>query len=383
MDDLIQCYFRIGFNNKEILGVLAQNHNIVISIRTLKRRCRKLGLFRRRSQTDINQVIAFVQEELRGNGQMQGYRWLHLRAVQRGLVVSQETVRQIIKALDPHGVEMRRAHRLRRRLYTTRGPNALWHMDSYDKLKPFGICINGCIDGYSRYVLWMEAYTTNNDPKVIASYYLQCVERVGGCPERLRADRGTENGHVEGMHNFLRREHGDAFAGEKSFLYGRSTANQRIESWWGILRKQSVQFWMNLFKSVQDAGHFSGDSLDKSLMQFCFLELVQKELDEVVRTWNSHRIRPVPSRGDSGGRPVLLYTAPQIFGGEDRLKLFDQEEIDLCKEECRPKGQLPCDEDVFDLSVLLMQEHGWDIPKDAFDAAELYTLLREEVRNNL
>ena len=172
MEDLIKCYFGIGLNNKEILGVLAQNHSIVISIRTLKRRCRELGHFRRRNQTNINQGIAFMQEELRGNGQMQGYRWLHLQAVQRGLVVSQDTARQIIKALDPRGVEARQAHRLRRRIYTTCGPNALWHMDGYDKLKPFGICIHGCIDGYSRYVLWMETYTTNNDPKVIASYYM-------------------------------------------------------------------------------------------------------------------------------------------------------------------------------------------------------------------
>lgn len=40
IDDLIKCYFRIGFNDKEILGVLAQNQNIVISNRTLKRQCR-------------------------------------------------------------------------------------------------------------------------------------------------------------------------------------------------------------------------------------------------------------------------------------------------------------------------------------------------------
>ena len=112
---------------------------------------------------------------------MQGYRWHHLRAVQKGLVVSQETVRQILKALDLRWVETRQAHCLRRRMYTTRGPNALWHMDGYDKLKPFG---NGCIDGYSRYVLWMEVYHT----------YIVCVKRVGGCPEALRADRGTENG---------------------------------------------------------------------------------------------------------------------------------------------------------------------------------------------
>ena len=28
------------------------------------------------------------------------------------------------------------------------GPNFIWHVDSYDKLKPFGFPINGCIDGY-------------------------------------------------------------------------------------------------------------------------------------------------------------------------------------------------------------------------------------------
>lgn len=184
-------------------------------------------------------------------------------------------IRQIIKLIDPQGVELQRVQRLRRRQYSTKGPNALWHMDSYDRLKPYGICINRCIDGFSRFVVLMEAYTTNNDPKVVADYYIQCVTRLSGCPERIRADNGTENGHVTNMQVFLRRNHTDTFAKENSFIYGRSTGNQRIESWWGILRKQSVQFWMNMFKDLQENGHFFGDFLDKSLIQFCFLNLVQ------------------------------------------------------------------------------------------------------------
>ena len=43
----------------------------------------------------------------------------------------------------------------------------------------------------------MEAYTTNNEPRVIPDYFVSSAERLGGCPERLRADKGTENGHVE------------------------------------------------------------------------------------------------------------------------------------------------------------------------------------------
>jgi hypothetical protein len=38
----------------------------------------------------------------------------------------------------------------------------------YDKLKPYGICIHGAVDGFSRKVLWLEAATTNNNPEVIA-----------------------------------------------------------------------------------------------------------------------------------------------------------------------------------------------------------------------
>ena len=32
------------------------------------------------------------------------------------------------------------------------GPNYIWHMDGYDKLKPFGIAVHGCIDGYCTYI---------------------------------------------------------------------------------------------------------------------------------------------------------------------------------------------------------------------------------------
>ena len=74
VDNLAKLYFRIGFNNKEILAVLAQNHSVVISVMTLKRLCGKLRLFRRRIHTNEEEVAVFMQTELAGNGQTQGYR---------------------------------------------------------------------------------------------------------------------------------------------------------------------------------------------------------------------------------------------------------------------------------------------------------------------
>ena len=49
--------------------------------------------------------------------------------------------------VDPEGVEARRSGTLRRRAYTNQGPNYLIHLDGYDKLKRFGLCVHGCIDG--------------------------------------------------------------------------------------------------------------------------------------------------------------------------------------------------------------------------------------------
>ena len=67
-------------------------------------------------------MVAFLQTEIAGNGKNQGYRWLHLHAIQRGYVVSQDTIGQLIKLLDPEGVEQRRVRRLRRRYYRSKGP---------------------------------------------------------------------------------------------------------------------------------------------------------------------------------------------------------------------------------------------------------------------
>ena len=61
--------------------------------------------------------------------------------------------------------------RLQRKRYDSAGPNAIWHMKGYNKLKPYGISIQGCIDRFSRHVIWLKAGAMNKNPKVIAGNY--------------------------------------------------------------------------------------------------------------------------------------------------------------------------------------------------------------------
>lgn len=169
---LVQKYFWYGFQQREILAFLKNLHNRRISSRTLKRILSKLRLYRRKNYSKIEDVAKFLENELMKSGQLHGYRWMHLRCLQNNLIVTQSVVRELLTYLDPQGVEIRKRRRLRRRQYHNKGPNYLWHVDSYDKLKPYGICINGCIDGFSRHIIWLRTGSTSSDPKVCVLYVL-------------------------------------------------------------------------------------------------------------------------------------------------------------------------------------------------------------------
>ncbi|KAK2550388.1 hypothetical protein P5673_028901 [Acropora cervicornis] len=105
--------------------------------------------------------------------------WQRL-VVNHDLVVAKESVRHALRILDPEGVDERLRHRLQRRQYKRRGPNFLRHIEGFDKLKPYGFCIHGGIDGYSRRILWLEAGISNNEPAFIAKYFVDCVKAAGG-----------------------------------------------------------------------------------------------------------------------------------------------------------------------------------------------------------
>ena len=104
---------------------------------------------------------------------MRGYRGLwHSLKTNYGIIVQRDIVMNVLKEIDPEGTNMRKARRLRRRKYVSEGPNSCWHADGYDKLKPYGFPIHGCIDGYSRRTLWLKVTKSNSHAKVPAAYYI-------------------------------------------------------------------------------------------------------------------------------------------------------------------------------------------------------------------
>lgn len=371
---IIEGYFRKGFTNTEILLLLQESHNIRMSLRSLERTLSKNHLWRRKNKTDDLEVACFLQQQLQTSGRQHGYRWMHQKCWMAGIITDRETVRLLLTLMDSDGVSLRASNRLRRRVYCSRGPNYIWHIDGYDKLKPYGICISGCIDGFSRKMIWLEAYKTNSNPRIIARYFIDAINKINGCPQRLRLDNGTENTHVVQMQKCLR--HSSNESGTDCVTLGPSTGNQRIERWWATLRSECVQFWMDHFDQLEADGHFADSFLDKSLIQFCFQNVIQGELNETVTAWNDHRIRPSHNPRSPNGRPTVMYAVPDLYDAQEFLQPVNQREVEICQEECTAKDY-PCDEDVFHICTDLMAEHGLDMSDDIYQITDLYISLRQ------
>ncbi|XP_041931226.1 uncharacterized protein LOC121694889 isoform X2 [Alosa sapidissima] len=322
-------------------------------------------------------------KQMQGPGRLHGYRMMHERCRLAGLRVTRDAVCEIQTTLDPEAVALRKGKKLRRRSYSVPGPNYMWHMDSYDKLTPFGIGVNGCIDGFSRHIIWMKANSTNSNPCVIAAYYVEAVTKLGGCSKILRSDRGTENVHANRLQMFFREDDTGEVHGTPCVIQGRSTANQRIESWWGMYRRQNVDYWRDVFREFQATGDFSGDFIDKGLIQFCFLKIVQEELDTVVRMWDNHRIRPGSNGRDLyHGKPVMMYNVPELYHAQNYLHPVEMDRISTILDEdiCQWKTDIPCDIDLHDLCLLVMEEHNLTRRHDAEGAIHLYKHLRPVIK---
>ena len=154
---VLQIIFLRGFSYGEILHFLYVYHRKRVSLRQLHRLLRRLFLYRRKSKSDLNDVIRYISNSVKGPASSIGYRSMHQKMRKDGIVTDRETVRLVMSVIDPVGVCYRSRHSFRRRVYSNLGPDFMWHLDGYDKLKPYGFPIHGAIDGFSRKVLWLSA----------------------------------------------------------------------------------------------------------------------------------------------------------------------------------------------------------------------------------
>ena len=112
------------------------------------------------NSVEIDDVSQAVENELKGPGQLLGYRAMHKKIRQEyGLNVTRDKVYDVMYEFDPEGLEARGgvgAKKERRKgNFTTRGANWVHSLDGHDKLmgyqnSTFPLAIYGCMDTASR-----------------------------------------------------------------------------------------------------------------------------------------------------------------------------------------------------------------------------------------
>lgn len=279
-----------------------------------------------------------------------------------------------MKEIDPDGVEERRSRRLKRRTFSSKGANASWHLDGYDKLKPYGFPIHGAVDGFSRRILWLEVTRSNNDPKVVAAFYLKQVKELGGCPLLLVTDCGSENGIAASIQCMFRTNDQDELAGVKSHRYCSSPANQRIEGWWSFFRRNRSNWWISLFKDMVDYGLLCvGNTLHMECLWFCFSKLLQNDLDKVKDHWNSHKISKSPY-SSVHGVPDVMYFLPEYHRHEECLVSVPEQLVEDMDVHCQSERE---DNVYLEYFEYILETKGWVYPSTPREAIRLYQHITE------
>jgi hypothetical protein len=138
---------------------------------------REVTGLRRRTTISREELDEVVSEEKKHIAHLMGIRRLmyYLRG-ERHIWVSRSLVWSSLTTVDAEGIEARRSRRLVRRRFYSNGPNETWSLDGHDKLKRWGFPIHGCVDVYSRYLIWLRVSISNRDARYPLAYYLDAIE---------------------------------------------------------------------------------------------------------------------------------------------------------------------------------------------------------------
>ncbi|XP_039657021.1 uncharacterized protein LOC120559393 [Perca fluviatilis] len=247
-------------------------------------------LYRHREQLEIgpltytemsDEVLTDITREILQTTPNAGERYVLGGLRSRNIRIQRWRVRRCLQHLDPVGRAYRQRRAIRRRIYNVQTPNQLWHIDGNHKLVRWRMVFHGCVDGFSRTIIYLQCLNNNRASSVL-ELFCTGVQSFG-LPLRIRCDHGMENTAVA---RYMLERRG---LNRRSVITGRSVHNQRIERLWAELNRVVSFHFSNLFAFMENEGILdSTDELHLFCLHYIYLPRVQRAAAEFRNQWNNH-----------------------------------------------------------------------------------------------
>ena len=242
-----------------------------------------LSLFSTMNDEEIDSIIL---DFIARHGSTTGETYLrgHFRAM--GYTVQRRRIRESLNRVDPRNRALRWGALVSRRVYFVPWPNLLWHLDGHHSLIRWGFVIHGCIDGYSRRIIFLHC-STNNLSSTVLGLFESAIVRDGGLwPSRIRVDYGVENTAVCDAMVAVRGE------GRGSFIAGSLTRNQRIERLWRDVFRCICHVFYYTFYALEQSGLLDVENpIHMFTLQYVYLRRINCALSEWMVTFNDHPVQ--------------------------------------------------------------------------------------------
>lgn len=149
--------------------------------------------------------------------------------------------------------------------------------------------IHGCIDGFSRLIIYLYG-CDNNCAQTVAGLFSSSTNSFYW-PRRVRSDQGMEN---IGVARLMLSKYGTESC---PHLTGLSVHNQRIERLWRDVVNYVVGHFRDLFYHMEEVDILAPlNEVHLLALQVVYIPRLNKALEEFRAHWNNHPLRTEHSR---------------------------------------------------------------------------------------
>ncbi|KAJ7300659.1 hypothetical protein DFH08DRAFT_919235 [Mycena albidolilacea] len=262
-------YFDLDLTDQQIADHLKSHYDTSqygCSVHSVRKLLREWGLKKTRQQKHTPETITSMVLDIKKKFPQCGILAIRKNLRQEFKVrASENTVKTLLKELEPDAVEQRRGRRFHRKKFYAAGVNDCWAQDQHDKWgSRFGLWLHNSIDPFVGYNNCLRVWWTNKNPRLVTKFFLDACRVLGAIPMFTQSDRGNENNGVANAQTIMRQALDPSLAGTLQHMWKTEKNNVKSEANWSVTRADLSPGLEDLFEiGVQNGWYDVGVPLEQ------------------------------------------------------------------------------------------------------------------------